>query len=338
MTEDLKKKTEKNLLIKKEYKSDELISKHPPKLFSQKKKLLTKFSLNPEIPHQSKVTFSKYKSFTLPKTLKPKTKLIMKEDSFDYKSLEVENSVEWHINFADFNLFGFYGGSLFAQDEIQVAEHPILASIKEELTSTMNGDIIKGPYTATKTGIATPCLVKGAERRISVELEPNESKNRPIGLYGNNFRMATDDAIKSAITVYDPPTISNIIGIEAPKPSSGEYTRSQISNILVTAYSGFLSAKYETILENEDSKTIIHTGNWGTGAYGGHKELMAILQILAAQLASIDILVYHTFQNQYSDAYEKGEKFLSTLEETDVNKIIQILEDRHYRWGQSDGN
>lgn len=28
--------------------------------------------------------------------------------------------MEWYVNFADYNLFGFYGGSLFAQDEMMV--------------------------------------------------------------------------------------------------------------------------------------------------------------------------------------------------------------------------
>jgi hypothetical protein len=70
---------------------------------------------------------------------------------------------------------------------------------------------------------------------------------------------------------------------------------------------------------------IIHTGNWGTGlrhspvplslslvnthslcragAYGGNKVLMALLQVLAARLAGVDKLVYHTFERQFSDAY-----------------------------------
>lgn len=44
--------------------------------------------------------------------------------------------VDWHINFADFHLFGFYEGGLFAQDEMQVAEHPILGSIRDYLRNS----------------------------------------------------------------------------------------------------------------------------------------------------------------------------------------------------------
>jgi hypothetical protein len=41
--------------------------------------------------------------------------------------------MEWYLNFAHYNLFCAYGGSLFAQDEMQVAEHPPLCSLREAL-------------------------------------------------------------------------------------------------------------------------------------------------------------------------------------------------------------
>ncbi len=40
---------------------------------------------------------------------------------------------EWWVNFADPHLFVAYGSSLFAQDEIQVAEHPSLGHLREAL-------------------------------------------------------------------------------------------------------------------------------------------------------------------------------------------------------------
>jgi hypothetical protein len=154
-------------------------------------------------------------------------------------------------------------------------------------------------------------------------------------LYGNNFRTASDDEIKSAITILDPPMISNIIAMEAPKYGKGEYTRSTISKILSVAYTGFVSAKYETTSVDEKLKTVIHTGNWGTGAYGGNKEIMAILQILAAHLAEVDTLVYHSHKSP--EDYENGLKFLSNLGEINTIKIIEAIEKQGYKWGQSDG-
>lgn len=42
---------------------------------------------------------------------------------------EEEHETHWHVNFADPLLFGYAEGSLFAQDELQVVEHPILVSV-----------------------------------------------------------------------------------------------------------------------------------------------------------------------------------------------------------------
>lgn len=42
---------------------------------------------------------------------------------FDYLP-EVDGAVEWHVNFADDDLFVAYAGNLLAQDELQVLEHP----------------------------------------------------------------------------------------------------------------------------------------------------------------------------------------------------------------------
>jgi hypothetical protein len=47
--------------------------------------------------------------------------------------------LDWHINFADKHLFGYYGGGLFAQDEMQTAEMPILASVREALVRRAGG-------------------------------------------------------------------------------------------------------------------------------------------------------------------------------------------------------
>lgn len=74
--------------------------------------------------------------------------------------------MEWHVNFADPHLFVAYAGPLFAQDEMQVAEHPVLAALKQALDadgvdSRTDGDA--GP---------TPVLVTGAERRVSIASDP----------------------------------------------------------------------------------------------------------------------------------------------------------------------
>ncbi len=105
-----------------------------------------------------------------------------------------------------------------------------------------------------------------------------------------------------------------------------------------------------------------------TGAYGGNKVLMAILQVVAARLAQVDKLVYHTFERQYSDAYKYDEhppcdgvgvcvnrpyssinafrEGITLLDEAlvpdgrqiDLHELVGKLTEKQFRWGQSDGN
>jgi len=103
-------------------------------------------------------------------------------------------------------------------------------------------------------------------------------------------------------------------------------------------------------METLDPKTeipevIIHTGNWGTGAYGGDKVLMAMLQLLAAHLAGIDKLVFHTFDKTGSSAFKAAEVLLEKLLTTHTNENIvnteQLIKGIHalgFKWGFSDGN
>ncbi len=59
------------------------------------------------------------------------TSLEVREGVYDYASATgVAGAVEWHVNFADPRLFTAYGTGFFAQDEMQVAEHPGLGALR----------------------------------------------------------------------------------------------------------------------------------------------------------------------------------------------------------------
>lgn len=55
----------------------------------------------------------------------------------DYYGYEPSNrrAVDWYLNFAHSDVFAFYGSRLMAQDEMLVAEHPALASLRETLVT-----------------------------------------------------------------------------------------------------------------------------------------------------------------------------------------------------------
>jgi hypothetical protein len=52
---------------------------------------------------------------------------------------------------------------------------------------------------------------------------PPFSTGRPYGLYGGAFAAASEAAIRNASVVLKPPTISNILALEAPPGGHGAY-------------------------------------------------------------------------------------------------------------------
>lgn len=261
----------------------------------------------------------------------------IRPDFYDYRLVdETKTQLEWHVNFADPRLFVAYGSALFAQDEMQVAEHPLLGSVREAL-------LARGvsPRTSDETG-ATPFLVRNVERRIIVSTEPNAAAGRPLGLYGNRFAAAPLDVVRRATQRVEPPTFSNIIAMSAPSGGYGDYTAREIAFVFATAYTAFAAAVQEsrTTVERE---AVIHTGFWGCGAFGGNRRLMVALQVLAAQAAGVRQLVLHAGDTAGSKDASRG---LEVAEAVSMRcgspcppeKIVDRCVMLGYQWGVSDGN
>jgi hypothetical protein len=103
-----------------------------------------------------------------------------------------------------------------------------------------------------------------------------------------------------------------------------------------------MAAKHVSMKANNPVVTI-NTGNWGTGAYGGNKTIMALLQLVAARAAHIDRLVYHTFSSEFSEAYGEALDLLENRLITSGKRIkmpllLKLIQDIGFKWGVSDGN
>jgi hypothetical protein len=175
-------------------------------------------------------------------------------------------------------------------------EHPALCSLREYLDAASQKDATAKPLTVTKLARGTqptPCLIMNAPREVAIDAVG-------ASIYGNNFSDAPTKKIEAATTLLHPVTHSNIIAMEALKHGRGAYTTNQICIILQTAVSAFVAAKAEAYQEYRDMQSfvanptvVVHTGNWGCGAFGGNIELMCLLQMISARVAGIDRVVYH---------------------------------------------
>jgi hypothetical protein len=326
-------------ICRRTFDARQLVAEYPPRLQNSNKSIVYRIACPPGCTHGGRLVFSRWRAQDLPRTTHSegqRTEFLIREDAFDYEpAREDGGEVHWYLNFADQHLFCAYGGPLFAQDEMQVAEHPVLGSLREAL---LHSDI--EPQTV-EDGKPTPVIIMGAERRCRVDTEPNASEGRPFGLYGNEFAQAKPEAIEQATTPIVPPTTTNLIAMEAPSYGTGAYTLAEITYILRTAFTGFSAARDESVRERAHRPDIvIHTGFWGCGAYGGNRVLMTLLQLLAARLSGVDRLVFHTRGGSEAPATALRilDDLLSGHMPLHLPSLLAAIQAMELQWGVSDGN
>ena len=326
-----------NFLIgRRQWDAHELISGCNPRFFHPNKALLYKMAFSSEKRSVGTIGYSRWKSRPLPERFPARSAPISfsrKSGFFDYTAPSPLDCAEWHLNFANYDIYSTWAGSLFAQDEMQVAEHPGLMALR--MTAVKEGLSML----CVENGKPTPILVTGIERRLSVDTSAHA--DRPGGLYGKQFKRASPKQIEAATTVLDAPSRSNLIAIEAPAYGRGTYSEDEIAFILRTALAGFSAARDESLAVLGATGICIHTGFWGCGAYGGNRVLMTFLQIAAADMAGVGQIIFHVGDplgdNAFDEAVETYQSFRQDPDMPIVTMIHALVECR-YAWGESDGN
>ena len=323
------------------FDAQQLMDTHPPIWRDRNKQVVFAIACPPGSVHRGRLEYTRWPAMPPPDTLsvaRIADLVESREDVYDYAPLPgATDAVEWHVNFADPHLFVAYGSSLLAQDEMQVAEHPSLGALSEALRA--------GPARSltVENGRPTPILVAGVERRCRLATDRNAAERRPGGLYGNAFARAHPDVVRGATTRIDPPTVTNLIAMAAPAGGYGPYSVTEIAHILGTAYSAFRAAGLEGIRHRgAGCHTVVHTGFWGCGAFGGNRELMAMLQALAGRMAGVRRLVFHTFDAPGTAALSAAlagvERDLGNSSAMTTKDLIKEVAGMGYEWGESDGN
>ena len=253
---------------------------------------------------------------------------------YPYEDTEASRiGCEWCVNFADKWLFNYGESNLLAQDELQIAEHPVASCLRHAMAGTAIEPLTRDTSTSDSP---RPLLIKGILRHVHLDTT--------TGLYGNAFAYASADDVIAACTPIKPPTVSNIIAMDAPSGSSGTYTRETLLDIWETALTAFYGAVSEASasgFESYDGCTI-HTGWWGTGAYGGNRTLMAIMQVAAARAAGVSRFVFHTVDDRGADDFETalalpGLAAFTDSETIDPEAFLDFCDKQRFQWGMSNG-
>jgi hypothetical protein len=177
----------------------------------------------------------------------------------------------FHVNFADANLFGFYGGSLLAQDELQVLEIPMLAQWRERLLKDKS--MAAEARTMDNVG-CTPAVITNVPRLGSLDTgEMGE-------LYGNNFRVASFDDVNKHFEIAKSLRVApraNVIAMAAARGSRGKYTASDVKFLLETCCAAFDGA---TRVVKQDELVGIHTGFWVSN---GARWIFIVIELLVSR-------------------------------------------------------
>jgi len=159
-----------------------LMAEYPPLIHHPNKRVVFEIACGEGRECSGEIGYTRWPAFPLPERVDPTAGLEALESRcgiMDYEPVEdLPGAVEWHVNFADQMLFFAYGSGLFAQDEMQCAEHPALGALVEALRAD-------GRRAVTETADGpTPVLVTGVERRVKVKTNMNAKKGRRAASYG----------------------------------------------------------------------------------------------------------------------------------------------------------
>ncbi len=291
---------------------------------------------------EGRLRYTRWEAARLPATWEPRAcDLVAKPDFYSY---EASAAHVWHVNFADPRLFAAYGSALLAQDELQVLEHPALGSLREALLAADDRLLTR------ENTESTPVLISGVPRQCALDTAPTRrpkslwsrltGETEARGLYGNQFQKATLGEVMAALTFFRPPTVTNIIAMAAPT-GRGLYKRSQIIDVVETAYTAMCAAALESSSLSPSCGVEINTGWWGCGAFGGNRTLMALLQVLAARMAGVGRLVFHTGSKASIFEFDEGCGFLEAMLADcggNTSTLMDAIERVGFSWGTSDGN
>jgi len=314
------------------FEGAELAARHPPAFGDPHKQAILARVCPPGSKPQGTIHYARWGAVALPEEF-PEARLVVRElpGVFTYPT-PPEGCFDWHLNFADPQLFVAYGSSLLAQDELQALEHPTLGSLREAL-------LARGmPAVTEQDDQPTPVTIAGVERRCALDTEPDIG--RPNGLYGRQFARAKLEDILAATTRLDPPPRSNLLAMAAPTAYRGRYQLDELRRVLVTSASGFAAAREVGQRLAPGCRQRLHTGFWGCGAFGGDRVVMALLQQVAARLAGIDELWFHVFNDEGSQAFARSTVLLAgpLAPASTVDAWLARVEAHGFVWGRGDGN
>lgn len=214
-------------------------------------------------------------------------------------SESTKEQIHWTADFADSDFLKFCPTFRLAQEEIVCVEHPQLYHLYKLIQSNADYEHLR------KIEQDETILLQGVLRMGALDTTTTIPRLRS-SLYGNNFQRATEEEMSNCTTPLVPPTQSNIFAIVAKvqtetTKTGKPYTKVDLEDMFYSVFNAFEAI---VSIAPKDTKVVIHTGNWGTGAFGNSPKAVYLLQMAAAYAANIgEIRIYPM---EYKGVFEEA--------------------------------
>ncbi|KAJ3121739.1 hypothetical protein HK098_003440 [Nowakowskiella sp. JEL0407] len=307
------------------------------------------------------------------------------EDEQYYQYKHGDNAVEFYVSFADRKLFGWFQKENLplATEEVRAMEFPVVCSLRLCLDDIYeNGKDKEGNWTKVfpkpiklRGGAANvfgpaidenthelyqPVTSDGANRPTPILLigTPRMGKLDCGGIYGEEFKGASVETVKDAMTALEPDgsghyELTNFICMEAleqaanPEVRRGAYSIHQLRTLLRAAMTGFAGAR-SAIQPNEKKlhELIINTGLWGCGEYGNNPGVICLIQLAAAYFVgyvydedsarekpAIQRLIFYIGPKETKDPIPKHKKYELVTDGIDIFHNLWGMEEIRDTYG-----
>ena len=111
----------------------------PNKPYNANKKLVLSIAIPDDYAHFGDVTVSAWQPGATLEPIAISAATVIEEHTGIYPYADTpasRNGAEWCVNFADRWLFNYGEGNLLAQDELQIAEHPVASCLRHAMATT----------------------------------------------------------------------------------------------------------------------------------------------------------------------------------------------------------